>query len=176
MNLIECLPIAQYGQGQAKTVEHLLKEIQSGECQIEWQDNRPIRVINVLVADVFSLDGKQYLVEEKQVFADGRVRDRKEKNGSPKRGISEKMQPGEVSQDAVFRAVEEELGLEDDGWGAIRTACLGQEIEEEESPSYPGLLTRYIKHKWQVFLSPELVKPEGYVEIQSDKSTYFVWR
>jgi len=173
MQLIESLPVKLYGQGEAKTIEHLLEEIESGECLIQWQAYHPVRVINVVVANVFTLDAKQYLIEEKQVFSDGRVRQRQEKDGSPKRGISEKMQPKEVSQDAVLRAVEEELGIDPD---YVRTACLGMNAEESESPSYPGLLTRYVRHKYDVFIEPEAYKAEGYVEVQDDKTTYFVWR
>ena len=51
-------------------------------------------------------------------------------------------------------------------------------VEEESkvSPSYPGLATEYLRHEMKTNLSAAAFKPEGYIEHQADKSTYFVWR
>lgn len=165
MNLLEHLPISQYGQGKAKTVEHLLKEIESGETQIIWENEKPIRVINLVCVEVISEDGEQQLVEEKQVFSDGRVRER------GIWGVSEKLKPNEDPYQGAVRAMKEELGVENCSIQFDST-----DTEESESPSYPGLTTRYLKTNYQARVWNEDYKLEGYVEAQADKTTYFAWR
>ena len=163
--LLESLPIAQYGKGQAKTVEHLLKEIESGEAQIVWEGGKPVRVVNLVCVEVVSEDGEQQLVEEKQVFSDGRVRER------GIWGVSEKLKPNEDPYEGAIRAMKEELGVENCSIQFDST-----EREENESPSYPGLTTRYLKTNYTAKVWHEDYRPEGYVEKQKDKTTYFVWR
>ena len=163
--LLESLPIAQYGKGQAKTVKQMIEEIESGESQIIWENGKPIRVINLVCVEVVSEDGEQQLVEEKQVFSDGRVRER------GIWGVSEKLKPNEEPYEGAIRAMKEELGVEN---CSIQFDSI--EKEENESPSYPGLLTRYLKLNYQARVWDEDYKPEGYVEKQKDKTTYFVWR
>lgn len=165
MNILDCLPIEKYGQGQAKTIEHLLGEIESGEAQIIWEKGKPIRQISIVCIEVISEDGEQQLFEEKQVFADGRVRRR------DIWGLSEKLNLNEDPYQGAVRAMKEELGIENCSIHFDST-----DEEEKESPSYPGLVTRYIRTNYSARVWNEDYKPEGYVEIQSDKSTYFVWR
>lgn len=165
MNLLERLPINKYGQGQAKTVEHLLEEINSGEAQIVWESGKPIRQISIVCIEVASEDGERQLFEEKQVFSDGRVRQREIW------GLSEKLKPNEDPHEGAIRAMKEELGIENCSIQFDST-----EKEEKESPSYPGLVTRYLKTNFLARVWNEDFNPEGYVEEQADKSTYFVWR
>lgn len=160
------LPLDQYGQGSAKSWQSLLKEIESGECQIEWDGDRPIRVIRVLKIDVSDPDGNS-LYEAYQEFNDGRRRER------GLWGISEKVRPNEDLQIAVVRAMAEELGV----WSNQFNFSIdpSHEVEEKDSPSYPGLRTRYIKYSASACLDESAVCPE-YVEVQSDKLTIFIWR
>lgn len=84
-----------------------------------------------------------------------------------------KLKPNENLENAVVQAMQEELGLE------IRQydfhAKDRQEVEENESFSYPGLLSRYVRFFAHARLRAEAVKPE-YVEIQADKETVSVWK
>jgi len=43
------------------------------------------------------------------------------------------------------------------------------------SQSYPGLKSKYKGHVFNCTLIDSQYKPEGYVEVQKDKSTYFIW-
>ena len=155
-----------YGSGEAKYWDSLLKEIESGECQIEWEGDRPIRVIRVLKIDVSDPDGNS-LYEAYQEFNDGRRRER------GLWGISEKLQPGEDLQIAVVRAMAEELGIKTSQFSFMTDPC--HEVEEKESPSYPGLLTRYITYSATAYLDYDAVR-DTYVEVQEDKKTVFVWK
>lgn len=159
-----------WGTGQAKSIEHLQKEIDDGETVLE-KNNEGILVRKVAVGNVdiyyVSPDGKKYrLKEDRQVFKDGRERKR-DRDGS----IFEKMKPDENPTEAMARGIKEELGIE----GEINLTETETREEMEHSPSYPGLQTQYVIYKFETTINHEQFRKEGYVEEQKDKSTYFVW-
>lgn len=176
-NLLESnyISTSQWGKGRAKTLDHLLREIGAGETILKTEDDgilkrhTSILTINVLFVD--HEDGRTvYRLEEfKQVFSDGRERKRNESWS-----IAEKLKLGETDMDlAVQRALQEELGVNSTGfmqWPVIETR-----FEETVSPSYPGLRAKFTIHSLKVFLDKSQFKPEGYTEIQEDKTTYFKW-
>ena len=85
--------------------------------------------------------------------------------------VSEKIKPDEDPKDAMIRGMREELGIE----GEISLTETGADEQLLSSPSYPGLQSQYICHKFEATLNDQQFKPAGYVEEQEDKSTYFIW-
>jgi hypothetical protein len=162
-SLKDYLDLSLYGTGQAKTWAELEAEIQSGECQIEWQGNRPVRVVKVACIEVLSHQGEQ-LIEDHQELADGRIRQR----GLTK--LSEKFKPQESPLAVARRALAEELDIHVD----LELEEIGEGLDEKESFSYPGLLSRYHKFFFKVVLPRSLYKTE-YIEIQPSKKTIFRW-
>lgn len=162
--------ISQWGSGQAKTSAHLQKEIESGETVlVSGKEGELLRKVVVGGADIYytSPDGKKYrLKEEKQVFKDGRERRR-----DLGQAVSEKMKPDENPKDAMIRGIREELGTE----GEVILTETGTDEQLLTSPSYPGLQSQYIRHRFEAVLNDEQFRQDGYVEGQVDKSTYFVW-
>ncbi len=122
-----------WGQGKAKQPGDLWAEYRNGETR--FADDPPARLIDV--AQIVLGRGDAVLLELAQEFADGRRRVRL-------RPPSEKMKPGESPRAAAWRCLAEELGLTeaevalDEDYHVIE--------EEEDSPSYPGLMTRYRFH------------------------------
>jgi len=161
--------INEWGKGEAKTIEHLLEEINSGEAEISYKDGKILRIAYGAVLDVYYRDGNRILKlkELKQVFKDGRERSR-----SLDVSIGEKMKPDEHSLDAVNRALREELQITEKLYLVAMPLVVKGPVP---SVSFPGLLTKYIMHAWYVYLPKHLYKPEGYIEEQSDKTNYFVW-
>lgn len=159
------LDLSLYGKGQAKDFESLITEINQGESVIIWEGNKPIRLLQVCRVRV--LCGEQELYEDRQQFADGRTR----KRGI--RGLAEKLMPDEAPEVAAVRALKEELGIVEE----VPIIPDGTQQEEKESPSYPGLLSRYIFHDFIAQLPPHLHQDE-YVEGCNDdvKRTYFTWK
>lgn len=161
---------ALWGKGQAKTLAHLIKEIEDSETILTTnQAGELLRTVVVVKTDIFyeSPDGKKYkLKEERQVFKDGRERRR-----DLGQAVSEKMQPAENPANAAIRGIHEELGI----GGDITVTTAGTDEETIDSPSYPGLKSQYISHRFRANLSQEQFNPNGYTENQADKSTYFVW-
>ncbi len=161
---------AEWGTGQAKTLEHLQKEIESGETiLVTGEKCELLRKVVVGGADIYykSPDGKRYrLKEDRQVFKDGRERRR-----DLGQAVSEKMKPDEDPKEAIIRGIQEELGIS----GEITLTEIGTDYQIITSPSYPGLQSQYIRHRFQAVLNEEQFNPNGYIEEQSDKSTYFVW-
>lgn len=122
-----------WGQGSAKSTADLWREYVAGEST--FQDDPPGRLVEV-VQLVIRHNGAA-LVELAQEFADGRTRVRR-------RPPSEKMKRGETAREAAVRCLQEELGL---GTADVRLDAAAQVTESwQESPSYPGLPTRYVFH------------------------------
>jgi hypothetical protein len=159
-----------WGKGEAKTVEHLLKEINTGECRLIEKDGELLRVVNGPGLNVFYKKGEilYKLKEEKQVYKDGRVRVRADLETS----IGEKLKSGESSLDAARRALLEELNISSD-LKLVPTASITK--GPVTSISYPGLKTKYIIDVFNAYLSPESYRPEGYIEEQVDKNNYYIW-
>lgn len=169
--LEQVLDKSLFGKGVAKSWQSLVDEIQSGECQILWSGDRPIRQISVLKIQILADEASDFpgasLYEAYQEFLDGRRRSR------DLFGLSEKIKPGEDLDTAAVRALQEELGI-NSSQVAVQLDP-EQKVEEKESPSYPGLVTRYVFHAALVVLKADVVLPR-YEEIQPDKKTVFVWR
>jgi len=132
------IDVTKYGQGTAKTLNQLLKEIKDGETILEVKDGQLKRTVNVLFISIVNSEGK-VLKEIQQLF-----------HATPERGeytrkrnivLGEKVLPGESVDDAVKRAVLEELGLN------ISQKNYNSDVEREStekySASYPELLCVY---------------------------------
>jgi hypothetical protein len=164
------IDFSQWGKGETKTLNHLQREIENGECTlIIGKQGEVLREVVIARANIFyiSKEGKKYrLKEEKQVFKDGRERRR-----NLKYSLNEKVKFGENIKEAMIRGIKEELGIE----GDLSLKETGIEEETEDSPSYPGLKSHYIYHNFEVSLNDQQFNPNGYIEDQEDKTTYFIW-
>lgn len=163
------IPVNLWGQGAAKTIGHLLQEVIDGETVLTQKGRELLRQVGFSAVNVTYRNGREVyeLVEDRQVFRDGRVRRRD--TGS---SVSEKIQLGEKPKDAAERALREELGIT----GRVNISDGSKSEEIKESPSYPGLRTQYLRFGFQAELSGNQFSPDGYVEEQQDKTTYFVWQ
>lgn len=166
------LPVDEYGRGVAKTIDHLLRELIAGECALELGDGQVRRTIlgaHLLVHHRRTDGVRLILVEDRQVFADGRVR-RRQLTSS----IGEKMRAGEEPDQAAKRALVEELGLED--IADVSLEYRGLEEKVVQSTSYPGIVSHYQTHFYHCSLPARHFDPHGYIERQPDKTSYWVWQ
>ncbi|MBA0576865.1 hypothetical protein Golob_024187 [Gossypium lobatum] len=121
-----------------KNVHNLWLELSEGETSIV-DSSPPLRTVNVVTVRVMGKDDL-VLVESRQQLSDGSFRDRF-------RPLSEKMKPNETVEEAVARAVKEELGsVIDPGSVRIVPGSYIKKLEERNSASYPGLPVRYVLH------------------------------
>lgn len=163
------VPLQKWGIGKAKTIRHLAEEILGGETALVNVNEGLRRSVSLVRVDIRyqRTDGVELqLIEDRQEFADGRVRRR------GLTGVSEKLQLGENALETAQRGLRDELGIA----GYYELDVLGSVDEELESKSYPGLVTEYSVSKFRTHLRDEDFKPEGYEESQPDKTTYFVWQ
>lgn len=164
------IDISKWGKGQAKTLKQLQKEIENGETILVIdKQGKLLRKVAVGGSNIFytSPEGKKYrLKEDKQVFKDGRERKR-----DLGQAVLEKMKSNEEPKDAMIRGIREELGIK----GEIYLTKTGTEEQLLSSPSYPNLVSQYIRHKFEATLNDQQFKADGYIEEQEDKNTYFVW-
>ncbi|XP_043688366.1 uncharacterized protein LOC122639567 [Telopea speciosissima] len=125
-----------------KNVHNLWLEIAEGETSLV-DSSPPLRTVHVVTVRVIDGHGS-VLIESHQELSDGSLRERC-------RPLSEKMKPGESVEDAVKRAVREELGSiiqksSDDGLVRIVPGSYLMKEEERVSASYPGLPAFYVLH------------------------------
>ncbi|CAK9158246.1 unnamed protein product [Ilex paraguariensis] len=129
-----------------KNVNNLWLELSEGEISLA-DSTPPLRTVEVIIVRIIGKENK-ILVESKQELSDGTVRNRS-------RPLSEKMKPGETVQQAVVRAVKEELGsmvkwssdnCDDGGIVKIVPNSYTKKVEEKVSVSYPGLPACYVLH------------------------------
>ncbi|ESQ31988.1 hypothetical protein EUTSA_v10005309mg [Eutrema salsugineum] len=125
-----------------KNVHNLWLELSEGETSLA-DSTPPVRTVNVVTVRVIGKDGR-ILVESHQELSDGSIRERF-------RPLSEKMKPEETPDEAVFRAIKEELGsiFNGDAEGQrikLLPGSYSRRVEEKNSMSYPGLPARYALH------------------------------
>ncbi|OIO48351.1 hypothetical protein COX74_01210 [bacterium (Candidatus Gribaldobacteria) CG_4_10_14_0_2_um_filter_41_16] len=161
--------VNEWGKGEAKTVWHLLSEINSGEAELIEENGELIRKVQGATVNVYYTDGQKILKlkEKSQVFVDGRERVRE-----LEASIGEKLKSNESPISAVQRALFEELNI-------TESLPFSKVSETKKGPvpsiSYPGIKTEYLTHVFEVILPFCFYKPEGYIEKQKDKETIFVW-
>lgn len=165
------IPVEKFGTGGAKTVQHLLTEIKDGESVMSTNgEGRLFREVGVLWLDVLCKrgDGSVYaLREDRQEFHDGRVKRRN--LGS---SLGEKLKPSEAPEDAVVRALAEEIGFAGE---TSELYSFGHEETTRTPDNYPGLETDYHFYKYLTVIPEDAFRPDGYIEYQSDKTNYYVW-
>lgn len=134
------IELSAWGMGDAKTVESLWEELQTGETQL--QANPFCRVLCGVVQVIIRHPDGRVLIEEEQVFHDGR---RRQRNIPP----SEKMLRGESYTDAAKRCIVEELLLNP---RTVDVLTFSHRMRQElrNSWSYPGLTSLYTIHQVQV--------------------------
>jgi hypothetical protein len=163
------IDISLWGAGGAKTVAHLHQEIEEGESQMTFSPEGVTRSVRVAWVDVLYLDtqGDIYcLVEDRQEYNDGRTRTR-----SLSTSLGEKLKPHESAPEGALRAIEEELGIK-----TVQSLhALGSESTTHTPDSYPGLESQYETHAFAAVIDEASYDPSGYIEIQADKTNYYVW-
>ena len=163
------IPIELWGTGKSKTINNLLDELDNDECSLEEKDNKLTRYIEFVGIKIYyTKDDERFILkEDRQEFNDGRIR-RRDMPSS----VSEKMVFGEDPIVASIRGIREELGVKIEAHQLTKRSNLNY---NGGSLSYPGLDTKYKGHKFICNLIDDQFNPSGYVEIQKDKKTFFIW-
>lgn len=164
------IPVYTWGTGESKTLSHLLKEINTEESVImEGQNGELLRAIRGVGINVYFCNGSNILrlKEDRQEFGDGRVRRRVLSTS-----VGEKMTPGELPFGAAERALKEELDLSPEG---LSDTYIVEDRDIIASTSFPGLQTKNTVYVFNCFVTPQQYNPNGYIERQSDKTSYFIW-
>ncbi|MDO8601872.1 MAG: hypothetical protein Q7R62_01940 [bacterium] len=164
------IPLADWGKGEAKTLNDLYSEIRHGESELNIeQGSKLVREVGIVKIDIFYKNeiGTYKLAEDYQEFYDGRRRTIKQ--DCP---VGEKMKPHETPIRAFERALKEELAITH----PIPGRAVRARITTKISKSYPGLTSRYHEHRFTVTIPKKYYNAEGYMERDGDRKTYFSWR
>eukprot|EP00471_Norrisiella_sphaerica_P003185 CAMPEP_0184493604 /NCGR_PEP_ID=MMETSP0113_2-20130426/26458_1 /TAXON_ID=91329 /ORGANISM="Norrisiella sphaerica, Strain BC52" /LENGTH=458 /DNA_ID=CAMNT_0026878927 /DNA_START=143 /DNA_END=1516 /DNA_ORIENTATION=+ len=153
-----------WGTGTTKTVKDLWTELEDRESVIAVLNNglgrkqlvRRVEVVRVIVRR--RVQENFVLIEKRQVFADGRERQR----GTV---MAEKMQAGETPLEAAKRGLLEELSGRLDDPNDIQSLSLSSETQNDRrsSISYPNLESEYEIHEVNA-LVPTLPLAEFYTD------------
>src|SRR3989344_8125114 len=165
------IPYESWGTGATKTVDHLVGEVIKGESALEEnEEGQLVRKLAVVWVNVYyktSIGERYHLREDRQIFKDGRKRIR-----SLEGSVAEKLQAGENPDElSVLRALGEELGINSVESSEVKS----ESVTLGDSSSFPGLLREMKNYYFDVEISEDEYKPEGYTENQTDKDSYFVW-
>jgi hypothetical protein len=161
-----------WGIGEAKTAAHLVDEVQEGEAILEIVDGCILRKIQPISIAIYSpTQPKLILREVKQVFNDGRVRER---NLPDKCSVAEKVNVlyNETPEKAAIKGILEELKIQVDPSQLIYKR---QYSKTGPSRSYPGIITEKEIHIFECKFTQDQFNPDGYIEEQKDKTNHFKW-
>jgi len=135
------IAVEKFGVGEAKTLDKLALEVQSGAAVLmvdASQHKKLVRVVHVVLLRITSSMTKpKILVETGERFSDGRMRSTERLPGSKK-------EPHENARQTAERILQDYLNFQE---GKVKFDLAGKEVfeEEDESPSYPGVQTVYHK-------------------------------
>lgn len=164
------IDITAWGKGEARTVAHLHKEICEGETILRiTPEGKIVRSVRVAWVDVLFFDGLgnvYQLVEDRQEYRDGRTR-RRQLDSS----LGEKFKRGEAPDEAAMRALREELGVQ--SYKSLHS--IGSKQTTYTPSGHPGLVTDYDMYHYVAVLDEANFNPDGYVEVQPDKTNYYTW-
>ncbi len=158
--------VSLWGNGDARSVEDFLRELNGQESYLRLYPEgltRVVRVVKFIIED----GGRRFLIEDRQVLPDGRIRKREQAPGG-------KIAAGETLDSAVRREMREELGLEtarDYEWQHVKT-----EMEETPSRSYPGIRCVYELNHCRIHLHTGVEIPDGYERIDEEDGKTLVFR
>ena len=147
--------------GWFRSVNDLLKEINTGESSIDDKGVNHLAVVNCEITDARGYR----LLESEQLYNDGRRINRLIK-------VSGKLQRNESPTEAMVRELSEELSLPS---GDYRLVYTGSTVRENNNrPFYATLPSRCVRHHFELQMPEELWREE-YVEIAPDKVAWFHW-
>ena len=160
--------VSPAGKGVGKSLDLLVRETIIGETSFDISATGTL-LRSVGVSSLILIFKDLRLFEEKQVFEDGRIRKRNLVST-----VTEKIKAGEWPEEAVYRGLSEELGITQ----RLNLTPVGTTVRQLDSPSYPGLTSRYTIHLFEATLPSGEYKPEGYMEHNPDTgiTAYFVWK
>mmetsp|Transcript_11839 Transcript_11839/g.31935 ORF Transcript_11839/g.31935 Transcript_11839/m.31935 type:complete len:782 (-) Transcript_11839:162-2507(-) len=134
---------SRFGVGETKTIEEFAEELHTGAALLmndAAQGKTLVRVVDVVLVRIAYIEGgvKRYLTEFSEKFADGR--DRHDLNRLP----GTKKDPHENTKATSTRILEDILGFD---VGNVTFDIDNRETfeEQEDSRSYPGVMTVYRK-------------------------------
>ncbi len=153
-----------------KSVPSLYSEIKNGECIFGLEDGSLLRRVDVVCIKCFhtNYNGEKFqLIEEKQIFKNGNIRERGYKF------VSEKLKLGELPEEGALRGLAEELQI---SGSDVQVTPMSEEnkFEKKESLTYKGLACSYNTYYYSCEIFNAHYK-ESYVENQDDKQTIFTW-
>lgn len=162
------IDVSLFGKNKAKSLDDLLVEIRQGETVLVEKNEQLFRELSVARVNVFAKtkeDLRIQLIEDYQILNNGQIRRRKKKTS-----VSEKLKKGESPLSAMRRGLLEELGIR--RFKFISKPSFDTEIVQ--SPSYPGVLSKYIFHDFAVILADDEYRG-GYIEKTKNITTFFRW-
>lgn len=156
-----------FGRGTAKSLEDLAMEVQNGSCMLKLDAanyKKLVRVVDFVGVRVCRVKNgvKEYAIETKEKFADGRER-------ATNRLPGLKKEPYQNAIQAAETMLQKEMNLQ--GRVHLDLSSLTSFEKEEMSPSYPGVFTVYRSELLEGALTEEM--PDNFSHVEANGETRF---
>jgi serine/threonine protein kinase len=148
---------SKFGVGTARSIKEFVEETNTGETRLFSNGSELRRHLDILIVKIKNPIGA-YLIETGHSFGKGQTR---QKNAFP----ATKVRPFEDKVWAVRRL----LGEVDIPYSSSKIIFGPRRIEKQESPSYPGVITVYLKQVVEVQLMEIDVANLGGTDLGKDK-------
>eukprot|EP00746_Dinoflagellata_sp_MGD_P015225 gnl/MRDRNA2_/MRDRNA2_133732_c0_seq1.p1 gnl/MRDRNA2_/MRDRNA2_133732_c0~~gnl/MRDRNA2_/MRDRNA2_133732_c0_seq1.p1 ORF type:complete len:803 (+),score=158.76 gnl/MRDRNA2_/MRDRNA2_133732_c0_seq1:99-2411(+) len=160
----------QYGQGDARSLDDLLKELKNRDCYFETIDEQLVRLFDAVILKIEDPVGR-ILMEQERQLSDGRVIGEQQFPAAKRRPEERVLTTAcRVLRDKL-QMTENDIQFDDDSKNAA------VQWEEKESSSYPGIVTIVRKHivRGKLLQLGLCVSQEMTVEKKDGNKRYFAW-
>jgi hypothetical protein len=162
-----------WGQGTTRPLDGFVDLLNNAHVILDLEGTQPLITIHVAVIGMYYDTGDEIL-ELTETRQTNRVTGESRLRGYD--GIGETLHVNESPVDAAVRGLAEELRFTDPATYHITPRPILSELGTEvESGKWPPLRFRYHRHIFGCFITPQLFKPEGYMETRGDWTIYFKW-
>lgn len=153
-----------------KSVSDLFNEVKQGDCRLSIENGMLHRYVEGVAIKCFytNSQGERFqLFEEKQIFKNGQVRERRHLF------VAEKLQFNETPEEGALRGLAEELQI---SGPEIHVISLPREnkCDTIDCPTYKGIPSTYNTSVFYCEI-PDSHYRNCYIEEQEDKQTFFSW-
>lgn len=153
-----------------KSVSDLFDEIKRGDCRLSIENGKLHRYVEGVAIKCFYINsqGERFqLIEEKQIFKNGQVCERRHPF------VAEKLQFNESPLQGALRGLAEELQISGPD---VHLIALPQENKSDtiDCPTYKGIQSSYNTSVFYCEI-PHALYRSFYIEEQEDKQTFFSW-
>lgn len=166
------VPLWKWGTGKYWSLADFLRY--ASEDQFFVRDGLELTVeVHAVVVVVIHQFRRKWLelYEDRQIFSNGTVLQRKNFNG-----IAETLKRGETTQEGAARCLAEELQFRDPSVYQLSELLGTERRDPVASEKWPGIKAQYNRYLFECSIERKIFRKNGYEEREGDRTIFFQWR